>query len=112
MSIHRKSCAALRQLVERNPERLIEVSWGANAAGQPATYPVDVHLEVSDRSGVLRDISDVFVREKMNITDVQTHSSGGKARMSFTVLVSDTKRLAHVLAQLKKMPGVRRAERG
>ena len=48
----------------------------------------------------------------MNITDVQTHSSGGLARMSFTVLVSDTKRLAHVLTQLKKMPGVRRAERG
>ena len=113
VSIHRKNCPELLQLVARAPERLIEVSWGANAAGQPpASYPVDVHLEVSDRSGVLRDISDVFAREKMNITDVQTHSSGGKARMSFTVLVSDTKRLAHVLAQLKKMPGVRRAERG
>lgn len=113
VSIHRKSCPELRQLLERNPERLIEVSWGTNTAGQPpATYPVDVHLEVSDRSGVLRDISDVFAREKMNITDVQTHSAGGLARMNFTVLVSDTRRLSHVLAQLKKMPGVRRAERG
>ncbi len=56
-------------------------------------YPVDVAVEAADRQGLLRDISEVFAREKMNVIGVQTQSvkdnRGGTAWMTFTVEVAD-----------------------
>ena len=74
-------------------------------------YPVDVAVEALDRQGLLRDISDVFAREKMNVIGVQTQSVKGWAWMTFTVEVSDTQRLGHVLRQVQDVSGVRVARR-
>jgi GTP pyrophosphokinase len=74
-------------------------------------YPVDVGVEAVDRQGLLRDISDVFAREKMNVIGVQTQSIKGWAWMTFTVEVGDTRRLTHVLREVHGVPGVRVARR-
>ena len=42
-----------------------------------AVYPVDVAVEAADRQGLLRDISEVFAKEKMNVIGVQTQSREG-----------------------------------
>ena len=52
-------------------------------------YPVDVAVEAADRQGLLRDISEVFAREKMNVIGVQTQSVKGTAWMTFTVEIAD-----------------------
>ena len=53
----------------------------------------------------------MFAREKMNVIGVQTQSVKGWAWMTFTVEVSDTQRLAHVLRQVQDVSGVRVARR-
>jgi GTP pyrophosphokinase len=53
------------------PERVIEVEWSRTPAPLAALYPVDVAVEAADRQGLLRDISEVFSREKMNVIGVQ-----------------------------------------
>ena len=111
VSVHRRDCNSFRELQAREPERVIEVGWGTPATGHAPAYPVDVAVEALDRQGLLRDISDVFAREKMNVIGVQTQSVKGWAWMTFTVEVSDTQRLAHVLGQVKDVPGVRLARR-
>ena len=73
--------------------------------------PVDVAIEATDRQGLLRDISDVFTREKTNVIGVQTQSVKGSAWMVFTVEVPDTERLNKVLAIVAAVPGVRTARR-
>ena len=47
-------------------------------------YPVDIFILASDRQGLLRDISEIFSREKINVIGVNTQSAKGQARMSFT----------------------------
>ena len=111
VSVHRRDCNAFRDLQAREPERVIEVGWSTPATGHAPAYPVDVGIEALDRQGLLRDISDVFAREKMNVIGVQTQSSKGWAWMTFTVEVSDTQRLAHVLRQVQDVTGVRVARR-
>ena len=76
VSVHRKSCPNLQDLIVREPDRIIEVAWGA---GAQAAYPVDISVEAQDRQGLLRDISDVLAREKINVTGVQTQSAKGAA---------------------------------
>ena len=111
VSVHRRDCNTFRELQAREPERVIEVGWSTPATGHSPAYPVDVAVEALDRQGLLRDISDVFAREKMNVIGVQTQSVKGWAWMTFTVEVSDTQRLAHVLRQVQDVPGVRVARR-
>jgi GTP pyrophosphokinase len=111
VSIHRRDCASFRQLAARAGERVIEVQWAPSKSEGAAVYPVDVAIEAADRQGLLRDISEVFAKEKMNVIGVQTQSVKGTAWMTFTVEVADSGRLAHVLGLVAEVPGVRWAKR-
>jgi GTP pyrophosphokinase len=111
VSVHRADCSNLRNMVTRSADRVIEVEWGGNATAASTVYPVDVVVQASDRQGLLRDILEVFAKEKTNVIGVQTQSVRGIAGMTFTVEVSEAGRLAKVLGQLAELPGVRSARR-
>jgi GTP pyrophosphokinase len=76
-----------------------------------SVYPVDLAIEASDRQGLLRDISEVFAREKMNVIGVQTQSVKGTAWMTFTIEIADAAKLAQVLNVVAAVSGVRSARR-
>jgi len=111
VSVHRTDCSNLREMVSKNGERVIEVEWGQTQAAEAAVYPVDVAIEAADRQGLLRDISEVFTKERMNVIGVQTQSVKGTAWMTFTVEVADAGRLHKVLAVVAELKGVRSARR-
>ena len=123
VAIHRANCSNWRHMAERAPERVIAVAWGATPKtdkAREAVYPVDVLVEAGDRPGLLRDISELFVKEKLNVIGVNTQSvraggtgadRDGTAHMSFTVEVGDATKLASVLRQVAQVPGVRHARR-
>ena len=108
ISIHRVECINFRNMAARNPERVIGAEWGEQSG---AVYPVDLVVDAGDRQGLLRDISDVLSREKINVTAVRTQSRGGIAHMSFVVELSEKGILQRVLSLLREVPGVIRAER-
>ena len=118
VAVHRADCTNLRHMAQANPGRLIEVKWGdagtgGAKAGAEALYPIDVLIEAADRSGLLRDISEVFAKQKVNVTAVHTQSAKDRstAWMTFTVEVPNAGRLAQVLAQVGRVAGVRHARR-
>jgi len=111
VSVHRADCSNLRNMVTRSGDRVIEVEWGGKTGGDGSVYPVDVAVEANDRQGLLRDISEVFAKEKMNVIGVQTQSVRGIAFMTFTVEVSDSGRLTKVLGIVADLAGVRSARR-
>ena len=111
VSIHRADCGNFRQMALRSGDRVIEVDWGQSSSAQALVYPVDVNIEALDRQGLLRDISEVFAKEKMNVIGVQTQSVKDLAWMTFTVEVGDSRRLQKVLGLVKEVRGVRTAKR-
>jgi GTP pyrophosphokinase len=115
VAVHRSACTNFREMAARAPERVISVAWGAPRGDKAALYPVDVIVEAGDRQGLLRDISELFAKEKMNVTGVQTRSvkdsQGGTAWMSFTIEVADSARLTHVLGLVGRVAGVRSVRR-
>ena len=111
VSVHRTDCSNLREMVSRHGERLIEVEWGQPQSTATAVYPVDVAVEATERPGLLRDISEVLTKEKMNVIGVQNQVIKGTSWMTFTVEVSDSGRLARVLGVVSELPGVRSARR-
>ncbi|WP_418131923.1 bifunctional (p)ppGpp synthetase/guanosine-3',5'-bis(diphosphate) 3'-pyrophosphohydrolase [Variovorax sp. 375MFSha3.1] len=112
VSVHRSDCSNFRTMAVKDGERVIDVEWGVAKKGTDApVYAVDVAVEAADRQGLLRDISDVFAREKMNVIGVQTQSIKGTAWMTFTVEIADAARLTQVLGLVTAVIGVRSARR-
>ena len=112
VSVHRSDCSNFRTMAVKDGERVIDVEWGVPKKGtEVPVYAVDVAVEAADRQGLLRDISDVFAREKMNVIGVQTQSIKGTAWMTFTVEIADAARLTHVLGVVTAVIGVRSARR-
>ena len=109
VSIHRSDCASFLALKARQAERVIDVTWGQAEA--QALYPVDLHVQAQDRAGLLRDLSEVFARLRLNVVGVNTHSKASMAYMSFTVEIRDGGELQRVLLALREVNGVLTAER-
>ncbi|CAG4883871.1 GTP pyrophosphokinase ppGpp synthetase I [Georgfuchsia toluolica] len=109
VSIHRNECVNFRHLAKQHPERVIAAEWGKASEG---VYAIDLQIEAHDRQGLLRDISELLSREKINVTAVKTLSSkDGTARMNFTVEMNGIAVLKRVLGLLRKVPGVYSAQR-
>ncbi len=114
VAIHRRNCSNLSHMRAHSPDRVIAVEWGASK-GEGALYPIDVLVEAQDRPSLLRDITEVFAKEKVNVTGAHTQSVRGggavTAWMTFTVEVASTERLSQVLKQVAQVSGVRAARR-
>lgn len=103
VSVHRSDCSSFLQLHRRHAERVIEVSWGDTT---DSLYPVDVVVRAQDRGGLLRDLSEVFARLRLNVVAVNTQSKGSLAHMVFTVKVSDGASLQRANKVLSSVEGV------
>lgn len=109
VSIHRAGCSTLRSLVAKEGERLVDVAWGASKSG--ASYAVDVRILGSERHGLLRDVTEVFTREKVPVRGVQQNVTQGSTWITLTVDIGDAAQLAKVLAAVAQVPGVETARR-
>lgn len=89
--------------MRRQPERLIETTWGESAG---LHYPVDIAVAANDRQGLLRDITEVFSKDKINVISVQTESQRGVAKMQFTVEVGSGAQLRQALTHLLEIDAV------
>ncbi len=103
VSIHRADCPSYAALAARQPERLIDVDWGDTT---DALYPVDVVILAHERPNLLRDVSEVFARLRVNVISVNTHSRRSLGHMVFTIEVRSGEQIGRVLAALNELPGV------
>ncbi|CCJ50622.1 RelA/SpoT family protein [Bordetella parapertussis] len=108
VSIHRADCPSYKALAEREPERVIEVAWGKTS---DSFYPVDISVRAQDRPGLLRDLSEVFARQRLNVVGVNTQSRQSLAHMVFTVEVRGGESLHKALDALGEVAGVTSAAR-
>ncbi len=116
VAVHRRNCSNWGEMSRRAPERLIEASWAPGTQlGTTTLYPVDISVQAVGRVGLLRDISEIFSKEKMNVVSVKTLSPqetrGGATWISFTVEMPDVQRLNDLLAQIGQVAGVLSAQR-
>jgi GTP pyrophosphokinase len=109
ISIHRVDCSNFQHLAARHPERVIEADWG-NAETE-SLFAADIVVDAHDRQGLLRDISEILAREKINVIGVNTQSKQGKARMGFTVEVHNLQHLNRTLGLIHEVEGVVAARR-
>ncbi len=112
VSIHRVDCPDFQRLRKDHPERVVEAQWGQNSGKDvPSVFPVDVEVEAGDRQGLLRDISEVLSREKLNVTGVNTLTKKGTAFMRFTMEVTSVSQLQRAITAIREVRDVVNARR-
>jgi len=77
-----------------------------------AAFEVDIRLKAFDRQGLLRDISDVIAKDRLDVLRVNTESQGEFANMLITVRIKELQQLARVLTRLQHVQNVVEVRRG
>lgn len=110
VSIHRQDCASVLQLAGREPERIIQVSWGPIPE---KTYPADIVIRAYDRSGLLRDVSQILLNERINVLAVNTRSNkeDSTAQMTLTIEIPGLSSLGRLLSRISQLPNIIEAKR-
>jgi len=110
VSVHRTDCGSLARLARRDPDRVIEVSWGS-AASQ--AYEVDVEIRGYDRKGLQKDVTSVISNAATHIiaSSSRMFARTGEVEMRFTLRVRDFEQLSTLLGKLHALPNVVEARR-
>ena len=108
ISIHRWNCNSLIQLMNNNPDRIIKADWGAVKVN---VFSTDVEIKAHNRQWLLRDVSEIMLREKANVVTINTQNRQSMTNIQLTLEVSGITQLHRVLRMLKELPGVTLAAR-
>ena len=105
VTVHRADCHNVARLPQ---ERLIAADWGKTGASK---FPVDIEVIAGSHPALMRDILDVFTREKVRVSSSASTSQDLHAKMAFTLEVEGLPQLARLLASLRDIAGVESARR-
>ena len=105
VSIHRQDCNNLLQHASDEPQRIIKVDW---AEKPEQVYSVEIQIEAFDRHGLLRDITGLLDRERVNVSAMQTLSDKPRNTVDMTlqIEVASFTALSRLLARLSQMPNI------
>jgi GTP pyrophosphokinase len=108
VTIHRADCPVIHRLPKDKKSRLLKAEWG-NAGNE--LFAVRVEIAAYDRQGLLKDITELFAKERINVIKVNTLSQNEVAHMEFTLEVRDVEQLTKFLSKATLIRGVFQAKR-
>ncbi len=108
ITIHRQDCRNILYLEDK--ERLIEVDWGEDFE---QVFPVMIQVLAYDRTGLMRDITEIMAEERINISaaNIATHPKDHTAVITATLEISSIVQLSRILDRIEKLPNVFEARR-
>ncbi len=110
VSIHRTDCSNLLGLQTNDPVRVVPVEWADKGE---RTFPVDLSITAYDRSGLLRDLMNVFANEHSNVisANTKTDRQNSIAEFFFTVEVSRLEGLGRLMDKINQVANVINVQR-
>jgi GTP pyrophosphokinase len=111
ITVHRLNCKMVKN---NNLDRLISVNWVSEINPQFGKYKVNLVLELEDRIGLLRDITNIVSDENVNIVDLslQKQTNGSPIKLRHLIVELDNyDQLEHLLYKLEQIPNVLSAKK-
>ena len=105
VSVHRQDCINILKLEHDKQEQLISVEW-SNYDHQ--TFEVSLVIQAMDRTGLLRDITNILTDLKVNVLGVQTLSNKDTqmADMQIVMEIQDLQQLQKVSDKIMQLTNV------
>ncbi len=109
IKIHRRSCHNLQSMRVTAPDRIVEVHLPAENG---TLFVAGVRVSGDDRPGMLNDLTHaISTYQNTNIRSVTIDSDDGHFDGTFIVNVENTDHLSRVVEKIRRVQGIRRAER-
>jgi len=92
-----------------DPERRVDVTWDVRG---DVKRPVTLRVLTADRPGLLADMSNIFSKKGVNISQANCRATGDdRAVNTFEVTISDLKQLTDLMKTIERLAGVYSVER-
>ena len=113
ISIHRTDCVNILSMPESDRARLIDAEWEEEAVEKGGElYMTEICLYAHNRTGILLDISKVFMELKVDIKSVSTRTSKqGLATIVLSFEIGGIDDLNHIIKKLRNIESVIDIER-
>jgi GTP diphosphokinase / guanosine-3',5'-bis(diphosphate) 3'-diphosphatase len=104
VSVHRKDCTNLQNLIDTDAERVVEVNWGV---GKGTAYFAEIQVQADDREGLLADIMSVITELKLQLSAVNANlAKQGTALITVKLKITSIESLKDLMKRLKRLKGV------
>lgn len=104
VSVHRKDCSNLKNLIATDPNKVVDVNWGM---AKGAAYVAEIRVRAEDRIGILQDIMLVISDSGLHLNGLNANSSkGNEALVNIKVKIDSVEQLKELMKKLKRLKGV------
>ncbi|MFR2529156.1 MAG: RelA/SpoT family protein [Clostridium paraputrificum] len=104
VSIHRTDCSNLKSLIDYDPNKVVDVSWGMSKG---ASYVAEVRVKSDDRMGVLSDIMKVITDSGLHLNALNANSAkGNEALINIKVKIDSVEQLRELMKKIRRLKGV------
>ncbi|MBI3037512.1 bifunctional (p)ppGpp synthetase/guanosine-3',5'-bis(diphosphate) 3'-pyrophosphohydrolase, partial [bacterium] len=113
VTVHRSDCPNTKCLVDQDG-RLIDVHWdlGVPLTTDLSSYRAKIHVESTDRTGMLSSLSSLISEQEINIVSASARTTKKKTGLlDFEVEVRDANQLNTVIRTLSRVNGVTKVYR-
>lgn len=109
VSIHRKDCPNLKNLVAEDSERLIEVDWDTS---RNESYQVNLAIEAFNKKALLNDITSLIKEEQVNLSSVVARTDKyNRAHIELSLELSSLEHMRDIIKKIDHISGVLSVDR-
>ncbi|MBS9778038.1 MAG: bifunctional (p)ppGpp synthetase/guanosine-3',5'-bis(diphosphate) 3'-pyrophosphohydrolase [Gammaproteobacteria bacterium] len=106
--IHKSDCPNMKTMEAQNPEHIIDVDWAENHANIASA----IHIQASDRGGLIREITQVLLNENITIQRANLgKDTEQNINLQLQISVRDTQHLQQAISKISKIKNVSSAMR-
>ena len=104
VSIHRRDCSNLQNLIEEDSQKVIDVAWGT---AKGVAYMAEIQVKTEDIPGVLSDIMNVIMESKLPLNALNAKSAKNNlAYVNIKVKIDTIEQLKELMRKIRKLIGV------
>ncbi|WP_373898562.1 RelA/SpoT family protein [Haloimpatiens sp. FM7315] len=104
VSVHRKDCKNLIELIKNDAEKVVTVTWGT---AEGAYYIAEIQVKADNRQGILSEIMENITKSQLNLYAVNAKSMRDNiALINVKVRINSKEQLDTFMKSIKKFKGV------
>lgn len=104
VSIHRKDCSNLQNLIKEDPDKVLEASFGED---KKSAYVAEVQIKAEDRLGILSDLMIIINESGLVLTALNANSAKNNvAIINLKVKIKSIDQLKELMRKIRNLKGI------
>ena len=104
VSVHRKDCSNFKAIVEKQREKVVDISWGTEKG---TAYVAELEVKAEDRMCLLSDVMLVITDSNLSLLSLNAKSGkNGVANINIQVKIDNIEQLKELMKKIRRIQGI------